>query len=78
MDTWVIGLLELLWNMVESIINACLRESVRLHDVRYGFHTGRGIGTVTLELKLVQEIGSMNQDPLLMVFLDLRKDYETV
>ena len=33
------------------------------------------MGTVILELKLAQELSRVNQDPLFLVFMDLRKTY---
>ena len=61
--------------MVEAIIDTHLRASISFHDVFRGFHTGRGMGTVILELKLAQELSRVNQDPLFLVFMDLRKAY---
>ena len=78
MDTRGICLLESMWKVVEAIIDTCLRSSVHLHDVLHGFHAGRVGGAVILELKLAQELDSIEQDPLLAVFLDLCKEYDTV
>ena len=36
------------------------------------------MGTTILELKLAQELDSMEQNPLFLVFLDLHKAYYTV
>ena len=36
------------------------------------------MGTIALELKLAQELSSINQDPLFLVILDLRKSYDTL
>ena len=36
------------------------------------------MGTDILKLKLSQELTSLNQDPLFLVFLDLHKSYDTV
>ena len=73
-----IGLMESLWKVVEAITNTCLSLSVRLNSVLYGFCTGRGTGTVILELKLAQELSSMYQYPLFLFLLDLRMDYDTI
>ena len=48
MYTRGIGLLILIWKVVEAKIDTSLREIVRLHDVLQGFHTGRGMGTEIL------------------------------
>ena len=42
------------------------------------FCTGRGTGTATVELKLAQELASVYQDPILLIFLDLRKMYDNL
>ena len=77
-DTWGIGLLELLWKVVEAIIDTCLRASVHIHNTIHRLRAGRGIGTSTLEIKLEQDLAGVEQDPLLLVFLDLLKAYDTV
>ena len=63
---------------MEAIIYICLRESVSLYDVLRGFLSGRRAGTAILELNLAQELDIFDQDPLLLVFLDLQKAYNTV
>ena len=71
-------MLESLWEVVETIIDTRLRASVCLHDVLRGFHTVRGTGAAILELNLDQDLDIMDQDPLLLAFLNLSKDYDTV
>ena len=61
--------MESLWKVVEAIIDTRLRASVRLHNVLYELSSGRGTGTAILELNLAQELDSVNQDPLFLVFL---------
>ena len=78
MDTRGIGLLEPLQKVVEAIIDICLRASVRLHYVLHGLCTGRVTGTVILELKLAQELSILDQEPMLLFFLDMRNSYDTV
>ena len=63
---------------MEATIDTHVRESIRLHDVLHGFHAGRGMGMVILELKLAQELYSVYQDPLLLILLDLKKAYNTI
>ena len=48
MDTHCIGLVELIWKVVEEIINTHLRAIVHLHNVLHRFRTGRGMGTAVL------------------------------
>ena len=37
-----------------------------------------GWGAVIMELSIAQKLDSIDQEPLLLVFMDLRKDYDTV
>ena len=73
-----INLLETLWNMVEVLIDTCLRTSLKMHNVLPGFRAGRETGTAIMELKLAQELARIDQDLLFLEFLDLRKAYDTV
>ena len=76
--TWCIVLMETLWKVVEALIDTRLRASLQFHDVLHGFRSGIGKGVTIMELKLVQELASVYYDPLFLVFLDLRKAYNTV
>ena len=49
-----IGILEVLWKVVEAIIDKCIKNVVTFHDVLHGFCSERGMGTAIIELKLVQ------------------------
>ena len=64
--------------MVGALIETCLRTSLHMNDVFHGFRAGRGTGTAIMELKLIQELASIYHDPLFLVFLDLRKAFDTV
>ena len=77
-DTRGIGLLETLWKAVEVLIDNCLRASLQLHNVLNWFRSRRGTGTTIMELNIAQELSSIYQDPLFLVFLELRKAYETL
>ena len=72
-NTRGIGLLETLWKVVEALVYTCLHTILQFHEVLHGFKAGRGTGTAIMELKIAQELASIDQDPLFMVFLDLRK-----
>ena len=63
---------------MEYIIDTCLRASIQFNDVLHGFRSGRGTGAANMELKLSQELAIVDQDPLFLVFLNLRKAYNTV
>ena len=67
-----------IWQVVEAVINTRIKLVVQLHDVLHGFFTGRGAGNYIIDLKLVQELASVDQDPKLLVFLDLIKAYDNL
>ena len=73
-----IGLLEVLWKVLEKVINARLSSSIDLHDALHGFRAGRGCGTGIMEAKLDQQLAFMEQRPLYGIFLDLRKAYDAM
>ena len=70
--------MESLWELVDAIIYTHRRAVVCLHDVLHGFRTGRGSRTDTLELNMVQELDSMDQDPMFRIFLYLRNAYDNL
>ena len=76
--TWVIGLLDTLWKVVEALIDTRLCASIQFHDVLHEFRSGRGSGTAIMELKLSQELASIDQESLFLVFFDLQKAYDSV
>ena len=58
---------------MEAIIDTRIKNSETFHDVLHVFCIGRGMGTSIVELKRAQELASVDQDPIFLVFLDLRK-----
>ena len=64
--------------MVEVLIDTCLCASLEMHNIYHGFRAGIGTVTDIMELKLAQDLASIDQDPIFLVFLDLRKAYDTV
>jgi Reverse transcriptase (RNA-dependent DNA polymerase) len=73
-----IGLTETLWKIIEAIIDTRIKEVIRFHDILHGFISRRGTGTAILEAKLSQELASIENEPLFVVFLDLKKAYDTI
>jgi hypothetical protein len=65
-DYWGIGLLEPLWKVVEALMDKRFL-AIKLHNCLHGFRAGRGMGTATIEVKLVQQS-----------FLNLRKAYDAM
>ena len=77
-DNQGIGLLETLWKVVEARIYTRLHTSIHLHDVLCGFRSRRGTGTVIMEMKLVQKLSRVDHKTLFLVFIKLRKTYDTI
>ena len=77
-DAWALGLMEVVWKMVESVIDTRIETVVYFHDFLHGFRSGRGTGNAIMEIKLAQELASLDQYPLFRVLLDLRKAYENL
>ena len=62
--------------MMEAIIDTRIKKAVTFYDVLHKFRVGRGMGTYIMELNLSQELESVFQEPLFLVFLYHRKSYE--
>ena len=52
-DTKGIGMLEVVWKVVEAVINTRIKLVFQFHDVLHGFFAGRETRTTIMELKLV-------------------------
>ena len=76
--TWCKGLLEVVWKVVEEVIDTRIKVVVQFHDVLHRFRACRGRGAAIMELKLAQELVSVDQDPLFLVFLDLKKSHDNL
>ena len=70
-----IGLVEVLWKAVTSLMNQGLMAVIKFHDVLHRFWEGRGTGTAALEVNLLQHLTVMREEVLFEVFLDLQKAY---
>ena len=77
-NTWSIGLLDTLWKLVEALIDNFLCAILQLHDILHGLRAKRETVMAIMELKIAQELVVIYQYPLFLVFLDLRKAYDTV
>ena len=73
-----IGLLEMSWKVIESIINQRIASKVNFHNALHGFQTSRGTGTACIEANLLQQLSKMVQKTLYFIFFNLRKAYNTV
>ena len=54
-----IGLVEVMWKVVASILHCRLTTAITYHDFLHGFQAGHGTGTATLEAKLLQQLAAM-------------------
>ena len=72
-----IGIEGVVWKSYMAVANCWLQRSVYMHDELHGFRAGRGTCTATLEAKLVQQLAGLVHDPLLQVFLDVCKSYDS-
>ena len=59
-----------------GILNFRLAVAIQFHDTLYGFCTGRGIGTASLEGNMVQQLMEMREEVLYEIFLDIHKAYD--
>ena len=73
-----IGLVEVMWKVLTAILNFRLTASVTFHNFLHRFWASRGTGTVTLEAKLIQQLVSLREEVLYMIFLDLNKEYDAL
>ena len=73
-----IGLVEVMWKVVAAILHCRLTTAITYHDFLHGFRSGRGIGTATLEDKLLQQLAAMMEEVLYVIFLDLTKAYDAL
>jgi hypothetical protein len=73
-----IGLLEIMWKVVSSIINKRLQTSIPFHEALHGFRRCRGTGTASLNAKLQMQLAHIQGVPLYQLFLDLSKAYDTL
>ena len=63
---------------MEAIINTLINKVVKFHHFLHRFCAGRRTGAAIMELNPAQELESVDQDPLFLVFLDLIKEYDNL
>jgi hypothetical protein len=73
-----IGLLEVTWKVLSSLVDKRISRNITYHDSVHGFRAKRGTGTAVFEAKLFHQLASIHQVPVYEVFLDLRKAYGSV
>ena len=63
---------------MEDIIDTHINKAVNFNDVLHRFCVGRVTGTDIMELNLSHELTNVDQEPLLLVYIDLRKAYNNL
>ena len=71
-------MLETLWKVVKDVTDNLLKACIPFHDVLHRLREGRGMWMAILELKVSQDLTSINQYPLFLMFLELCKAYDTL
>jgi hypothetical protein len=69
-----IGLLELIWKVLERIMDHQL-DTIKPHNCLHGCHANRGTGTMVIEAKLAQQLSYLELKPFFGIFLDLKKAF---
>ena len=68
-----ICLVEVIWKEVAVILNRCFTDAITYQDFLHRLWAGRGTGTATLEVKLLQQVTALREEVLHKIFLDLHK-----
>ena len=63
---------------VTVILNCHFAASITYHNSLHGFRSGRGTGTASLKVKLIQKVMDTREEVLYMIFLDLHKVYDAL
>ena len=67
-----------MWKVVAAILNRRFTASITHHEFIYGFRSGHGTGTATLEAKMLQQLAALKEEVLYVIFLDLHKAYDAL
>jgi hypothetical protein len=68
-----IGLLEVVWQVISSIIDSRLKKLIQFYDSLHGFRPGRGTGTATIEVKLRMQLSRIREIHFIRYVLIRRK-----
>ena len=74
----VIGLVEVMWKLVEEILNRRLTASINFHYFLHIFWLGCSTGTATIKANLLQELAALMEEVLYVIFSDLYKAYDAL
>ena len=70
--------MEVVWKVCAAMVNCWINQIVTLDDVLRGFRAGRGMGTATLEAKLLHQLAGISHELLFQVFLGVQKAYNSL
>ena len=73
-----IGTMEVVRKAVAVILNCQFTTSTTYHNSLHGFQADRGLGTVNLEVKLIQKVTAMRKEVLYVIFMDMHKAYDAL
>ena len=77
-DFWGFGLVEVMCKTVTVILNRRLGADITLHDVLHVYQANCGTRAVYLKAKLIQQLISMRDEFLYVLFLCLKKAYNSL
>jgi Reverse transcriptase (RNA-dependent DNA polymerase) len=70
--------LEVIYKLISAIITKRINRNIQFHEAIHGFRKLRGTGTAIIEMKLRMQLAQRTMEPLFMIFLDLKKAYDTL
>ena len=73
-----IGIIEVLWKVIESLLNCQVTAPISFQDTIHRFRVGLGIKNANLKANLLQQPTAMREAFLFKVSLDLRNNYDAV
>ena len=68
-----IGLVEVLWKTITSLLDRWITAAIYFHDALRGFGVGQGMVTAALEDKILQHLTSMREAVIFKVLLYIWK-----
>ena len=71
-----IGLMKVMWKVMEDILNFRVTASINYHEFLHRFWIDHGTGTATLEAKLLHQLAALREEVLYMIFLETHKAYD--
>jgi retron-type reverse transcriptase len=73
-----IALLETAYKLISLIIHRRLTSTIQFHDSIHGFRKNHGTSTAIMNVKLLMQMTQRKSIPLYMLFLDIKKAYDTL